>query len=235
MEEFVNKIHLVEYNGRILGSYYNWEDANIFILGCLQNGLMKTNATIKTYRGNSCYCIKTDIITLENKIDEQIIQEIDKIETNEQKQEVDYNNPAVLEMAKQKIELQHKINLLKTQKKKIEESKNTFTNDLKLFDLFTNSLKKDPKFIIPEIFIKKFEIMTKLKQDNKLTWEDFIKEYQHENFYNDYFGLNSYEEMFINSDSEDISEEIEINSTSDGSSVDSDDIETDSEDDTSSS
>ena len=133
------------------------------------------------------------------------------------KPKIDTKNPAYLEMTKQKVELQHKINMLRQQKKKIEESKNTYFNDYKLFELFSDSRKKDPSFMIPEIFTKKFDLFTKLKNENNLSWENFIKEFQHENTYNEYFGLNNYEEMFldINDDSKgDISDELDIESDS---------------------
>ena len=103
------------------------------------------------------------------------------------------NNEAFLKMAKQKIEIQHKINILKIQKEKIEESKRIFENDLKLFNLFNESKQKDSNFEIPELFNKKYEIMIKLNNDNKLNWDEFVKEFHTgENNYDDYFCLNNY-------------------------------------------
>ena len=136
---------------------------------------------------------------------------------------IDYTNPVVLEMAKQKIDLQHKINLLKKQKEKIEESKNIYENDLKLYKMFKQSKESNLQFEIPELFIKKYEIMEKLNNDNVLTWENFIKNYQHENYYGDYFSSNSYEDMFINNsesvnednNNDSINEEFNINTNSD--------------------
>ena len=122
-------------------------------------------------------------------------------------------------MINQKIELQHKINILNQQKNRIEDSKNTYANDYKLFELFTESKQKDSDFVIPDIFIKKFNLMTQLNNENRLSWEIFIKEFQHENLYNEYFGLNNYEETFLDSESDDnksnISEELDIESDSD--------------------
>jgi hypothetical protein len=122
-------------------------------------------------------------------------------------------------MVNQKIDLQHKINILNQQKKRIEDSKNIYANDYKLFELFTESKQKDSNFVIPDIFIKKFNLMTQLNNENRLSWEIFIKEFQYENLYNEYFGLNNYEEMFLDSKSYDsksnISEELDIESDSD--------------------
>ena len=147
-----------------------------------------------------------------------------EIESNEIKAgEIDIKNPTYIEMNNQKIKLQHEINLLNQQKKKIEESKTTYENDYNLFKLFTENKQKDSTFVIPDIFIKKFNLMTELNSNNNLSWESFIKEYQHDNIYNEYFGLNSYENIFINSDTEsNINEEIYIQSDSITVSSDSD-------------
>lgn len=130
------------------------------------------------------------------------------------------NSDKYLEMAKQKIDLQHKINMLKIHKKKIEESKSAYENDIKLFELFTQNQKKDPNFVIPEIFDKKFKLMSELNKNNNLSWENFVKEYQQDgvNNYNELFSLNSYEEMFLepeeDNNNDEFSEELDIESDS---------------------
>lgn len=134
--------------------------------------------------------------------------------------QIDYSNPVVLEMAKQRIDLQHKINLMKKQKEKMEESKNVYENDLKLFMMFKASKDTNPSFEVPELFTKKYEIMNKLFLSNQLTWENFIKNHQQDNYYGDYFTSNSYEDMFVASTdtsekSDTISEEFNINTDSD--------------------
>jgi len=237
----MDKVFIVEYEGRTIGVWNNLESAQFFIKGCQQSGLMKSSGYIKTYGINTCYCLDTQQINLQDTtptlthpkvkfemkeesklVSNDIIQtksENITVNKNETKPNpnVNLNNPAMIEMAKQKVELQHKINMLKQQKKKIEESKMSYANDIKLFELFTQSKQKDPNFVIPEIFTKKFDIMTKLSNDDKLSWDNFVKEYQHENMYNEHFGLNTYEEMFLESDEEnksDISEELDIETDS---------------------
>ena len=101
-------------------------------------------------------------------------------------------------MAEQKIILQHKINLLKKKKEKIEESKNVYNNDLKLFNIFKECKDLDPTFEIPELFTTKYIIMEKLNNNNELSWENFIKNNKTDNNYNEYFSSNSYEDMFVN-------------------------------------
>ena len=275
--------YLVEYDGKVIGSYSDFLSAKSFILSCLQNNFMKNFAFVHKIMANSCYKISTKKITLPN-IDniksifnsrcelsgfnckntfsnsdsesslessssyesssdsvsstctntksESTIEKKNNIPNLNQKQDssdsitnaksfqIDYSNPVVLEMAKQRIDLQHKINLMKKQKEKIEESKNVYENDLKLFTMFKASKDTNSSFEIPELFIKKYEIMNKLFLNNELSWENFIKNYQHENYYGDYFASNTYEDMFVNTEnstekSESITEEFNINTDSD--------------------
>jgi hypothetical protein len=257
--------YLVEYEGKIIGTYKKVYDAESFILSCLQNNFMKNFALIHTYRGNSCFrqstkkvdletytelCNFNDETTYSNSLSESTTDTLSyesssnsmsstdtdvsaKLKKNtpvkvvcepvNKSVNIDYSNPIVLEMAKQKIDLQHKINMMKKQKEKIEESKNIYENDLKLFNMFRASKDSNPTFEIPELFTKKYEIMFELYLKNELSWENFVKKYQHENFYGDYFASNSYEDMFINStkssenseSSDDINEEFIINTESD--------------------
>ncbi len=267
--------YLVEYEGKIIGTYKKMYDAETFILSCLQNNYIKNFALIHTYRVNSCFKIGTRKVDLEKCVDtlnykfndettysnsssssesttgtlsyesssnsmssnettlntepkkftpvKVMCEKVYYDEPAKKQVSIDYSNPVVLEMAKQKIDLQHKINLMKKQKEKIEESKNVYENDLKLFNMFRASKDSNPSFEIPELFIKKYEIMFELFLKNELTWENFIKNYQHENYYGDYFASNSYEDMFVNSiessenseSSDDINEEFIINTESD--------------------
>ncbi len=268
--------YLVEYDGKIIGTYKKMYDAETFILSCLQNNYIKNFALIHTYRVNSCFKVCTRKVDLEKCVDSlnskfnaettysnsssestigslsyesssNSMSSTDTKSNTESKKNtpvkvfcekvfydepvkksvnIDYSNPVVLEMAKQKIDLQHKINMMKKQKEKIEESKNVYENDLKLFNMFRASKDSNPSFEIPELFIKKYEIMFELFLKDELTWENFIKNYQHENYYGDYFASNSYEDMFVNStnstessenseSSDDINEEFIINTESD--------------------
>ena len=277
--------YLVEYKGKIIGSYNNYSNAETFILSCLQNNFINEFALIHCFRSNSCYKKKTYTVTLNNKNEKHLddttysnesnesndsdssyetsscngtSESADGINTpnmpnppnqtnppnppnttniksisdinpqscvqlrnaNQKDKTFDYNNPAIIEMAKQKIELQHKINMLKIKKEKIEESKSVYENDLKLFNIFKESRQTDPNFIIPELFANKFEVMDKLYNVNNLSWENFITNYQHDNNYGDYFGTNNYEDMFVSPSPEEtqddtINEEFDINTDSD--------------------
>ena len=127
------------------------------------------------------------------------------------------DDPKVKEIAKEKLDLQHKINLLKVHKQRIDESKKVYDNDLKLYDMFSENIKNDTKFVIPELFVVKFNIIKQLKDEDKLSWENFSKLNKKENYYGDYFGTNDYEEYFYDNKSDskdDIEEELDIESES---------------------
>ena len=99
--------------------------------------------------------------------------------------------------------------MLKIQKEKIDESKQVYEIDLKLFNMFKSSVNTDNHFKIPELFAQKYEIMNNLLIEDKLSWDNFIKVYKSENYYGNYFSPNSYEEKFINN-SVNIDEEVNI-------------------------
>lgn len=210
---------LIKYKSKIIGVYNDLEQAKLFIKSCLSNNLMIDSADVLVFASNSCYCtntinVKLDIIKEIVKKDEIVPQKI-----IEQSKEPDYNNPQYLKLAEDKLVLQHKINMLKIQKERIRESKEIYENDIKLYTKFKQEKLKNQLFIIPELFKNKFDLFKKLDDENKLDWNNFIKENTHVNTYNEYFKLNSYDETFINNDTnkKDIDEEFEIESDDDSS------------------
>lgn len=203
---------LIEYNNRIIGVYSTFEQAELFILSCLQNNLINGNINILTYKTNSCYYINRKEYSTENKksiIEKKVIEENkipDKV--------IDYNDPNIIEINKKKIELQHNINILKQKKERLEELKTVYNNDIKLFEMFSENKTNNPTFEIPELFIEKYKVMEKLNNENNLNWESFYKEYKHDNNYYDYFAENEYEKEFNVVSDNDISEELDLETDS---------------------
>jgi hypothetical protein len=236
-------LYTIEYNGKTLGAYIEYSEAELFIKSCLFNNLMTDCATICEYRANSCMLENRHIIRINNmkvnemkKVEEKKVEDTKIVENKvvenkvvenkvveETKQSIpsiDYMDPKVIDIARKKLELHHRINILKVQKQKIEESKQVYENDIKLYKTFSENLLKDSNFIIPELFLEKYNLMKKLDNNNNLSWESFVKEYKTTNFYGDYFGTNNYEDMFINSEENEsvesnLSEEFDIESDSD--------------------
>lgn len=208
---------LIKYKSKIIGVYSDIEQAKLFIKSCLSNNLMTDSADILVFISNSCFCINTINIKLETNIIKNEVVPVqikDHIQSTQLK-EIDYNDPKFLKLAEDKIILQHKINMLKVQKERIRESKEIYENDIKLYNKFKQDISINKNFVVPELFKEKFEIFQKLDLDNKLDWDNFIKENTHSNTYNEYFRLNSYDETFINNDintKENFNEEFEIDS-----------------------
>jgi hypothetical protein len=104
-------------------------------------------------------------------------------------------------IAQQKTDMVHDINILKTKKKKLEESKKMYDNDLDLY----NKFKMEKNFKVPELFLDKYNIFEKLEKENNLSWETFRNSYKPTTYYNEDFETNEYEKIF---EKVDISEEL---------------------------
>ena len=215
---------LINYRNKILGVYSDIEQARLFINSCLSNNLMTGSAEILVFTTNSCYCTNKINITLENKIKkndpvpDNIIKPIPVPEII--KKEVDHKDPTFIKLAEDKIALQHKINMLKVLKEKIKESKEQYEYDIKLYDKFKKNLIDDNSFIIPELFKDKFLILKKLDDENRLNCDNFLREYNHDNTYEEFFKLNSYDESFIDPNTkknDKFDEEFEIDSDTESS------------------
>jgi hypothetical protein len=206
---------LIKYRNKIIGVYTDIEQAKIFINSCLSNNLMNGSVDILVYTTNSCCYINTINMNLGKNILEKVENKV--IIQPEIKKEIDYKDPLFLKLAEDKINIQHKINLLKLQKERIRESKEIYDNDIILYNKFKQNLS-DTKFIIPELFKDKFNLFKKLEEDNELNWENFVKKYNHSIIYNEDFKLNSYDKSFIDEDKkEDFKEEYEIESDTESS------------------
>ena len=223
--------YLIEYNNKIIGTYNNYNRAKTFILSCLQNNFIKDSVLIHSFINNSCYKIKTTVITLDKNlsikelnipvdipvdipvkipvdIPVDIPVEIVSI-TPEMKLE---NEKRINEIEKEKHDLIHNMNLLKVQQNKIIEIKQVFDVDLKLFNQFKLTKETDNDFVIPELFLNKYKIMNKLLLEDKLDWSNYynkMKNNKDNDIYNEHFITNSYENSFINNKKSDKTNKIE--------------------------
>ena len=149
------------------------------------------------------------------------------------------NDPQEVEIAKKKINMQHKINVIKCYKEKIQESQNVYDCDLKLYNNFKQNQMSDDQFSIPELFRGKYDVFEKLVSENKLSWDNFVQNFKHVNDYNEHFGLNDYEILFqqikddedalnnivvhnVDADDDNISENFTIDSIDDDNNDDND-------------
>jgi hypothetical protein len=170
--------YLIEYNNKIIGVYNTFNDAEIFILGNLQNNLFNYNVKILTFKSNSCYCTEVknyyDIDSNNNVIDAL---------------SDDCNNKNEL-----KGKLQHEMNILNVQRKKLNEKQNIYDNDLKLFNIFQDKNLDE----IPELFKKKFNIIKNLNEINNLNINSYYDMLNNIEFKNE----ENYDNFEIDTDSE---------------------------------
>jgi hypothetical protein len=176
----INHLYLLKYNDTILGIFDNKTlleetingltsnlklDNDLFeIIKCYPNSL---NPTI--FREKK---VKEKELTVEQV---KIKENEDKIKDEENKKSKEDKLKEEEEKAKQKAELTHKKNLLKYHKERLESKKNEYENDLLLFDRFMEEKLKDNSFEIPPLFVKKYEIIKNLTEENKLNFETYIE------------------------------------------------------------
>jgi hypothetical protein len=187
-----------------IGVYDNEEILNNFINGCLQNNFFnKDDIKIKKYNINSINCL-----TIEKKLEN--IKNVENLETL--KKEL-IESEEYKELMQKKIDTKHEINELKKQKIKLEEDKESYEYDLKIYNKLKNDKEKIENFVIPEIFTLKYNIYKKLEESNELNFNVFRIEWEKVKPQNNYnlFTTNTYENLFTNShNKEDINIEIDI-------------------------
>ena len=147
---------------------------------------------------------KIVILTQEEKEDkarEELLETLQKNKLSrlitKKKEELEKSDE-YMKIQQDRIDLVHKINELKMQKKKIEEDKNAFTSDLQLYKNLLKEKEKRPDFKIPELFESKFKIFSKLEEANTLNYEDYKIEWDIVKPKNNYnlFSTTTYEDNF---------------------------------------
>jgi hypothetical protein len=197
-----------------IGIYDNEEILNNFINGCYQNNFFnKDDIKIKKYNINSINCLNTEEKKIpEKKIPEKIIPEKNLENLKNLKKEL-IESEEYKKLMQMKIDTKHEINELKKQKIKLEEDKESYEYDLKIYKKLKNEKEKIENFEIPEIFTLKYNIYKKLEESNELNFNVFKTEWEKVKPLNNYnlFTANTYENLFTNSNNkEDINIEIDI-------------------------
>ena len=196
-----------------IGIYDNEEILNNFINGCYQNNFFnKDDIKIKKYNINSINCLN-----IENKvIPEKNLETKKNLETEknlENKKKELIESEEYKKLMQMKIDTKHEINELKKQKIKLEEDKESYEYDLKIYKKLKNEKEKIENFEIPEIFTLKYNIYKKLEESNELNFNVFKTEWEKVKPQNNYnlFTANTYENLFTNlNNKEDVNIEIDI-------------------------
>ena len=97
--------------------------------------------------------------------------------TIDKNQNDENNEKNVNDIINERLKLIYKCKLVKELSEKIKEKKNIYELDLLLYTNFLINIENDPNFIIPELFILKFNLFNKLKINNNLNFNSFYDEY----------------------------------------------------------
>lgn len=74
--------------------------------------------------------------------------------------------------------MRYNLQLLKKKKEKLEEEKRIYNIDLDLYNKFRKIKQENSNFEIPPMFIKKYETMLILEQENELNFNNFTNVYE---------------------------------------------------------
>ncbi len=156
-------LYAVFYNNNLIGLFNDYKKSQIAIDGLVQNKFInKSKVIIKTFYDNS--------FTICNNDD---IEESSESDTTDD----EVSSKEIIDM-KKKSELEYELIELKRKKAKIEESKHVYSVDIELYNKFKKLKLEDDSFIIPEMFIDKYNLMHELEKENKLCWENFNELYE---------------------------------------------------------
>jgi len=111
---------------------------------------------------------------------------------NQKKKERE-NQHKIIEVGQQKLDILSHINKLKLEKQKMIENKTKYEYDLKLYEKFKQIKQNNVDFIIPLMFIDKYELFQKLENSNDLSFESFSDNYSEEQIKTKYEDMFAYE------------------------------------------
>jgi hypothetical protein len=162
-------LYAIFYNNNLIGLFNDYKKSQIAIDGLVENKFINKNKiVIKTFYDNSFTTCKNEEI--EQLPETKIINNENNSLTTDSKEIIDM---------KKKTELEYELNELKKKKAKLEESKNVYNVDIELFNKFKKLKLENNDFMIPEMFIDKYNLMFELEKENKLSWENFNDLYEH--------------------------------------------------------
>lgn len=155
-----NKIFILKNDIDYIGIYDSLEKAKKII------NFLNNLGVNKTY---DIYYAYTNSINISKYVEKKKI-----ILTDDMKKELEEKE---LKLGLEKYELNKELNELKMGKKRLDEKKNQYETDLKLYNIF----KTKENFTIPELFIEKFNLFQKLEKNNTLNFDNYVN-YNFDNY-----------------------------------------------------
>lgn len=185
------------FNGKnILGLFSDIEKCKVCIQGLVNNNFVQEiDIEIKSFIDNSITKSNIPDIFLDEKTtDSSSIEEYTNTNTSESEDKVSDSPNTKEKKIRKKQRMEYNLQILQKQREHIENKKNVYECDLKLYKQFKDNLKEDDNFIIPDMFEDKYELFKELEENDKITFDNFIKLYK----YNDH--TKSYKNLFIGCD-----------------------------------
>ena len=175
----MDNIYIVYENTELLGCYDNYKIMDIQLKGMIQKKIINSNIKINIYNKNSFNCIDiVDYVYKPNIKTESINKNIGN--DNYNKESTDKNkcdDKAHNNLIEHKQKLTNLHNLVTYEKGLLEEKKLIYENDIKIYTSFIQKKDEDNSFIIPELFVKKFNIIKELYANNTLSFNSFYSKY----------------------------------------------------------
>lgn len=199
--------HVLMLNNNVIGVFNSTLQLNNYVDGCVQNNFFtKEMICVKTFVVNSCFNV--DLPVNNSQVNNKILL-LKNAKTNVSNpvknitlpvKDDSKNSEEYLKIQQDKAELTHKINMLKNNKKKIENEMSIFNTEVELYKKFKHNLETDKTFSVPELFDIKYKLYLSLDNENKLNFEDYYKKWLEIRPSNNYnmFDTNSYEMSYHN-------------------------------------
>ena len=184
-------LHALLHKDKLVGLFSDYQKCKVMLEGLVLNHFVDRKfIEIKSYYENSITFGDYKEDTEDTDSSHDVVEEFtDNNTTDTDKKQVMHHIPTEDEI-KKKAEIQNSINELKKKKEKMEESKRVYEVDLELYKKFKKIKGSNETFMIPEMFIDKYELLEGLEKDNKLCWENFYELYTPKNL------LTGYDKLF---------------------------------------
>ena len=146
-------------------------DSNSFLIEDFSSNDTTESTSIATEELN-------EINELENEIAKINCEQVLDVVVEEKKKESNKQNQKIQE---KRSKIDYNLNILKKKKEQLEEQKRVFEVDLDLYNKFNKIKNENDSFIIPDIFLQKYNIFKVLHKDNTINLEVFNKLYKKDN------------------------------------------------------
>lgn len=181
-------LYALFYDTELIGLFDNEEEINNMKKGLTIHFTVESDLKVKVFKKNT-------LIEVENTETEDKYEKSSEANTtlsyHSETEEEKVDSEEKEKIIEEKKDVQRQINKMKELKDKLEERRNIYDNDIKLYNLFKLKLEEEEDFKIPELFEKKFKLLRELEGEDKLNFENFNRLYVEERLTNSYMDIFS--------------------------------------------